>query len=119
MRRPATLWRATAQYQAAADSLSRALEPCLSISDLWEAGGLLNDMGEVSLMTSQREGNDDRGHSEPEPRESGADPYPAGAAIDAVALRHRVPHHLGPVPSRVRAAQCQPGLGRPMMGGRS
>ena len=34
----------------------------------------------------------------------------AGAAIAAVAalvLRHRFPHHLGPVPSRVRAAQLR------------
>ena len=27
------------------------------------------------------------------------------AAMAALVLRHRFPHHLGPVPSRVRAAQ--------------
>jgi len=29
----------------------------------------------------------------------------AVAAMAALVLRHRFPHHLGPVPSRVRAAQ--------------
>jgi hypothetical protein len=28
----------------------------------------------------------------------------AVAAVAALVLRHRFPHHLGPVPSRVRAA---------------
>jgi hypothetical protein len=31
----------------------------------------------------------------------------AAAAVAALALRHRFPHHLGPVPSRVRAARTE------------